>query len=112
MTINPVDEDGTASAPATLTLNENDTNVAITGVSVGPLAEDGDDTVSAALTVAHGTLHVGSLAGVTVAGDGIGAAAVTGVPACANTVLAGLTYSATTEYEGSDTLHVTVTSTD
>ena len=31
---------------------------AIAGVTVGPLAEDSDDTVSAALTVGHGTLHV------------------------------------------------------
>ena len=61
-----------ASTPATLTLNENATGVAIPGVSVGPLAEDSDDTVSAMLTVSHGTLHVASLSGVTVSGDGSG----------------------------------------
>ena len=67
ITVNPVAEPpARRAAPATLTLNENATNVAITGVSVGPLAEDSDDTVSAVLAVTHGTLHVGSLSGVTV----------------------------------------------
>ena len=60
ITVNPVADAGTASAPSTLTLNENDTSVAITGVSVGPLAEDSDDSVSAVLAVGHGKLHVGN----------------------------------------------------
>ena len=75
ITVNPVAEACTASAPATLTLNENATGVAITGVIVGPLAEDSDDSVSAALKVGHGTLHVdttGLPAGVTVTGDDSG----------------------------------------
>src|SRR5206468_1765807 len=93
-------------------LNENDTNVAITGVSVGPLKEDSDDSVSATLSVGHGTLHVGSLSGVTVTGDDSGALTVAGNAADVNTVLAGLTYTATAEYEGSDTLNLSVTSTD
>ena len=115
ITVNPVAEAGTASAPATLTLNENASSVAITGVSVGPLAEDSDDTVSAVLTVGHGKLHVsntGLPAGVTVTGDDSGSLTVAGSAALVNTVLAGLTYTVATEYEGSDTLHVTVTSID
>ena len=112
ITVNPVAEAGTASAPATLTLSENATNVAIHGISVGPLAEDGDDTVSTVLAVGHGTLLVSSLAGVTVTNSGTASVTVAGSAAAVNTVLAGLTYTATTEYEGSDTLNVTVTSTD
>src|SRR6202035_2485500 len=80
ITVNPVAEAGTAAAPATLSLNENAT-VAIHGVSVGPLAEDSDDTVSAVLTVGHGTLHVdntGLPAGVQVTGDDSGALTVSG----------------------------------
>src|SRR5205807_2705243 len=112
ITINPVAEAGTAAAPATLTLNENATNVAISGVSVGPLAEDGDDTVSAVLAVGHGTLSVGSLAGVTVTNNGTSSVTVAGSAASVNAVLAGLTYTPAAEYEGSDTLSVTVTSSD
>jgi VCBS repeat-containing protein len=112
ITVNGVAEAGTASAPATLTLTENATNVAITGVSVGPVAEDGDDTVSAVLAVGHGTLHMGSLAGVTVTNNGTGSVTVAGSAALVNTVLAGLTYTPTTEFNGSDSLHVTVTSND
>jgi FecR protein len=113
--VNPVAEAGTASAPATLTLTENATNVAITGVVVGPLAEDSDDTVRAALTVGHGTVHVNNTnlpADVTVTGDDSGSLTISGNAAAVNTLLAGLTYTPTTEFNGSDTLHVTVTSID
>ena len=111
ITVNPVAEAGTVTAPATLSLNENATK-AISGVSVGPLAEDSDDSVSAVLAVTHGTLHVNSPDGVTVANDGTTSVTVSGSAASVNTVLASLTYTATTEYEGTDTLNVTVTSKD
>ena len=115
ITVNPVAEAAAAIAPATLTLSENDTSVAITGVSVGPLAEDGDDTVSAALTVGHGMLHVDTTslpAGVTVTGDNSGALTISGDAAAVNALLKGLTYTPTGEYEGTDTLNLSVTSTD
>ena len=113
--VNPIAEAGTAVAPATLTLNENASNVAITGVSVGPLAEDSDDTVSAALAVGHGTLHVDNTdlpAGVTVTGDDGGALTISGDAAAVNMLLKNLTYTPTTEFNGSDSLHLTVTSID
>ncbi|MFB9270148.1 Ig-like domain-containing protein [Bradyrhizobium erythrophlei] len=112
ITVNPVAAPPTACAPATLTLDENDTCVPIAGVRVGPLAEDNDDTVSATLTVSHGTLHVGWLSGVTVAGDDCATLTLSGSAAAVNKLLAGLTYTPTTEYEGSDTLHLSVTSSD
>ena len=112
ITVNPVADPATAAAPAALTLTENATNVAITGVTVGPLAEDSDDTVSAVLTVGHGTLHVGSLDGVMVTNNGTASLTVAGSAALVNTLLAGLTYTPATEFNGSDSLHVTVTSKD
>ncbi len=112
VTVAPVAEPPTASAPATLTLNENSCVVAVAGVSVGPLAEDNDDAVSATLMVSHGALHVGCLAGVTVTGDGCATLTLSGTAAAVNTLLAGLTYKPTAEYEGCDTLHLSVTSSD
>ena len=112
VTVAPVAEPPTASMPATLTLNENATGVAVAGVSVGPLAEDSDDTVSAILTVSHGTLHVASLSGVTVTGDDSATLTLSGSAAAVNSLLARLTYTPTAEYEGSDTLHLSVTSSD
>ena len=112
ITINPVAEPPTASVPAPLSLNENASSVAIHGVSVGPLAEDSNDTVSATLTVTHGTLHVGSLAGVTVSNNDSASLIVSGDAAVVNSLLDGLTYTPTAGYEGSDTLNVSATSTD
>jgi len=112
VTVAPVAEPPTACAPATLTLYENATCVAIAGVRVGPLAEDADDTVCATLAVSHGTLHVASLSGVTVTGDDCATLTLSGSAAAVNTLLAGLTYTPTCEYEGCDTLHLSVTSRD
>jgi hypothetical protein len=112
ITVNSVADAPSAAAPGTLTLNENASNVAVSGVSVGPLAEDGDDTVSASLTVAHGALNVGSAAGVTVSGNNGAALTLSGAAAAVNGLLAGLTYTPTAEYEGSDMLGLSVTSTD
>ena len=112
VTVVPVARPPTASAPPTLTFNENATCAAVAGVSVGPLAEDSDDTVSATLTASHGTLHVASLSGVTVTGDDCATLTLSGSAAAVNKLLAGLTYTPTAGYEGCDTLHLSVTSSD
>ncbi len=115
ITVDPVATAPSAAAPSTLTLNENDSNVTISGVIVGPLAEDGDDSVSAALAVAHGTLHVDTTSlpsDVTVTGDTSGALTVAGDAADVNSVLTSLTYTPTSEYESPDTLNLTVSSSD
>jgi hypothetical protein len=112
ITVNPVADPPTAIAPETLMLSENATGVAVHGVSVGPLAEDGDDKVSATLTVSHGTLDVGDPSGVMVTGDDSGTLTLSGSAAAVNQLLEGLTYTPTAEYEGSDTLNLSVTSSD
>ncbi|MEK8049629.1 Ig-like domain-containing protein [Ideonella sp. DXS22W] len=66
------------------------------------------------LTVQHGALSFGSIAGVTVTeGDGSSDTAVTlrGSATAINNVLAGLTYNADPDYHGSDTLRVVVSQT-
>src|SRR4029077_18723141 len=87
ITVKPVAEAPTARAPATLTLSEDATGVAVAEVSVGPLAEDSDDTVRATLTVSHGTLHVASLSGVTVTGDDCATLTLSGSAAAVNMLL-------------------------
>jgi hypothetical protein len=112
VTIAPVAQPPTASAPATLTIDENATCAAVAGVSVGPPAEDSDDTLRATLRVSHGTLHVAGVSGVMVTGDGCATLTLSGSAAAVNELLAGLTYTPTAGYEGCDTLHLSVTSSD
>src|SRR5205823_5344438 len=116
ITVNPIAEQPTAAAPATLTLSENATNVAVTDgtnfVTVGPLKEDAGDTVSVVLAVTHGTLNIATLAGVTESAQSGASLTLSGDAALVNTVLQGLSYTPGSEYEGSDTLNVTVTSID
>src|SRR5262249_28816760 len=108
--VDPVAEPPTAAAPAAVSVKENATNFAITGVSVGPLAEDADDTVSVTLTVWYGTLHVAN--SILVTGNGTASLMLPGDAAALTTLLAGLTYPPTSGYTGSDTLNLPVTSKD
>ena len=57
----------------------------------------------------HGTLTLGSLAGVTVTGDGTGSVTITGSPAAITAALDGLQYASAPDYNGADTLSVVST---
>ncbi len=81
-------------------------------VTVGPLKEDGDDTVSVVLAVTNGTLNIATLAGVTESAQSGSSLTLSGDAALVNSVLHGLTYTPTAQYVGSDTLNVTTTSID
>ena len=58
------------------------------------------------LGVAHGTLTLGSSAGVTVTGDGTGSLSLAGTASAIQTALDGLTYRPAANYDGTDTLSV------
>ena len=60
--------------------------------------------VTVTVSVAHGTLTLGSTAGVTVTGNGTASVQVTGVPSSVNNALDGLVYAPTSGYNGPDTL--------
>ena len=60
--------------------------------------------VTVTLSVAHGTLTLGSTVGVTVTGNGTASVQVTGVPSSVNNALDGLVYAPTSGYSGPDTL--------
>ncbi len=62
--------------------------------------------VETTLSVAHGTFTLGSLAGVTVVGDGTGSVTLTGSPAAITAALSGLQYVNNPDYHGSDTLNI------
>src|SRR5205085_2848295 len=113
ITVAPVsDTPSVAASVASVSLNEN-TSTSITGVSVTPATGDEDDPVAVTLNVGHGTLHLGTApVGVTVTNNDSGVVTVSGAYGAVNTLLGGLQYTATSEYEGSDTLTVTATSTD
>jgi hypothetical protein len=111
ITVNPVAEPPTASAPATATTAVN-TAIDIGGIVVGPAAEDADDTVSVLLSVAHGTLAVSPMAGVTESANGQGSLTVSGSASNVNAALASLVYTPTASFTGTDTLNVSVTSRD
>ncbi|MGH2879618.1 MAG: tandem-95 repeat protein, partial [Solirubrobacteraceae bacterium] len=106
----------TVSAPGAQELNEN-TSAAKTSlvfssaksntVSVADAdAEGGSEKVT--LSVAQGTLALGSTTGLTVTGSGTGTLTLEGAISALNTGLAGLTYTPTLDYHGSDSLSLEI----
>ena len=61
-------------------------------------------TVTATVSVLHGTVTLGSTAGVTVTGNGSASVQLTGVPSSVNNALDGLVYQPTPAYSGPETL--------
>jgi Bacterial Ig-like domain/FecR protein len=111
VTVAPVAEPPTASAPKTATTAAN-TAIDISGVVAGPAAEDADDRVIVRLTVAHGTLAVCPVAGVTETVNWPGSLTLSGTASEVNTALVSLVYTPTRCFTGCDTLKVSVTSQD
>jgi VCBS repeat-containing protein len=70
-------------------------------------ADAGSQALRVTLTVAHGTLTLGSSAGLAgVSGDGTGVVVLTGSLSALNAALDGLTYRAPSSYDGADQLSV------
>ena len=70
-------------------------------------ADAGAGTIRVRLGVDHGTLTLGSMAGLTVAGDGTGIVKITGTQAAINAALNGLTLQGEAGYSGAATLTIT-----
>jgi hypothetical protein len=104
ISITNVNKAPTVAAPAVLTAFEN-VNKTIGGITVGD-AEGDDLTVT--LTVAHGTLTLGTTTGLTVVGNRSGSVSLYGSSADLNAALAGLVYRGSPNYSGADTLQVQV----
>jgi hypothetical protein len=77
---------------------------AITGLSTG---DPEGDSLTVSLAVGHGTLTLGTTAGLTVTGNGSGAVTLSGNIPDLNAALAGLTYRGALNSSGGDTLSLT-----
>jgi RHS repeat-associated protein len=98
----------TIAAPASANVNEDDT-LAFIGAYAISVADPGgtaETPEQVTLTVSHGNLDVGTMAGVTVTGNGTGVVVLTGSLSAVNSELATLTYTRASGYNGSDTLCV------
>ena len=87
-----------------------DTNLAITGLSISDLDAGSASNITTTLSVAHGTLTVSSAGGAAVSGSGTGSVTLTGSIAQINTTLAAVNnvvYKGVPDFNGSDTLTIT-----
>jgi hypothetical protein len=114
VTVTAVNDPVTGSAPATASLNEDATNVAITGMSISDvdsaLAPAGVYDVT--LSATNGTLTLTTTTGLTFgAGDGSGDTTMTfqGTRADINSALATAKYTPTANYNGSAQITLQVT---
>jgi len=106
-----IDAPPTLTVPGALSTNEN-TPLTITGIAM--TEADADDALSMSLSVAHGTLALGSTNGLTVTSNGSnGTLAFSGSQSAISAALvSGVIYTPTSEYEASDILTVTGTNTE
>jgi hypothetical protein len=103
--VNPVNDPPVNTVPGNQS-TEEDSQLAITGISVADI--DGD-ILTTTLSVSNGILNVTPGGSVTVGNNGTNTVTLTGTPAQINAVLAGLTYTNTADYHGSDVLTVITT---
>jgi Bacterial Ig domain/Bacterial cadherin-like domain/SdrD B-like domain/Peptidase M10 serralysin C terminal/RTX calcium-binding nonapeptide repeat (4 copies) len=115
VTVSAVSDPVTVAAPGTLALNEDSTNVAVTGLSIADvdsaLAPSGVYEVTLAST--HGTLTLSTLTGLTFTGGSDGTADATmtfhGTLANINTALATAKYTPDSNYNGSAQISLNAT---
>ena len=87
-----------------------DTNLAITGLSISDVDAGSATNITTTLSVANGTLTVTSAGGAAVSGSGTGTVTLTGSIAQINTTLAAANnvgYRGVADFNGSDTLTIT-----
>ncbi|HBR36422.1 MAG TPA: hypothetical protein DD939_03885, partial [Sulfitobacter pontiacus] len=92
------------TVPVNVLTGSEDTDLAITGVSV---ADADGDPLTVSLDVSNGTITLAQTNGLTVTSDGSGSVSITGDAADINNALSGMIYRATSDYNGSDSLAIT-----
>jgi Ca2+-binding RTX toxin-like protein len=114
--VTAVNDPVTGAAPPTLGVNEDATNVAVTGLSISDVdaALNPSGVYDVTLSSTNGTMTLTTLAGLTfTVGDGTADATMTfhGTLAAINTALATASYTPTGNYNGSATITLGVTDT-
>ena len=104
ISVTNVNEAPTVSVPSAQTACE-DVDMALSGIAVGDPEGDG---LTVTLVVGHGTLALGSVAGLTVIGNGTASVILSGSLADLNAALAGLVYRGALNFAGADALSITV----
>jgi VCBS repeat-containing protein len=107
ITVNPVNDAPVNHVPAVQAVNE-DTNLVFTGANAITISDvdggSGDETVT--LTVANGTLTLGSTLNLTSFTNNAASVTLTGTVAHVNTALDGLIYHGNLNFNGADSLGI------
>jgi hypothetical protein len=103
VSVTNVNEPPTVAAPAAGAACQN-VDQAVSGITVG---DPDSSSLAVTLSVSHGTLTLGTTAGLTAFGNGSGVVSLTGSLADLNAALAGLVYRGAPNYSGPDTLSIT-----
>ncbi len=108
--VNPVDDSPVNSVPGNQATPEDTPLVFSTANGNAITVTDVDSlSVTTTVSVAQGTLTLGSTLGVTVTGNGTDAVTLTGTPAAITAALNGLSYVNSPDYNGADTLSIVST---
>jgi hypothetical protein len=99
MNVTPVNDAPVVTAPSSIITLEGRA-MSLTGENAVVVTDVEQDAVSVTLTVDYGTLLAGESTGATIT--------LSGSPTDVNTTLSGLTYTPDTNYNGADTISVTV----
>lgn len=108
ITVNAINDTPVLTAPGAQSVDE-DTNLAITGVSVADVdAHLGTNQVTATLSVTNGTITLATTSGIGFDAGSDGAASMTirGTLSDVNAAIATLTYKGTANFNGNDTLNI------
>ncbi|MBR1121079.1 VCBS repeat-containing protein [Bradyrhizobium lablabi] len=102
------------AAPSAVTAGDNGTVTFSASLNTAVTVSDNEgDALTTTLDVVHGTLTLGSTAGLTsVSGNGTGHVVVSGSPAAINSALSGLSYQASPGFGGNDTLTISTSDGD
>ena len=108
VTVTPVNDPVTQTAPASQSTAE-DSPLVFSGTNGNAVtvADIDGDNLTTTVSVTNGRVNLGSVAGVTVSGNGTGTVTLSGSAAAINAALNGLSYTPTADFNGASAMTVT-----
>jgi len=94
-----------------VTTTEGHGPITLSGLSVTEASGDSGDTINVTLSVGNGTLALGTAAGLTGTFSG-STLTFSGLASAVNTALGSVSYTPTSEFEGTDTVHFKASATE